>query len=115
MGWVLQKHITQYSEEYSETVETLLKNTYVDDVRFVSHDKEQLSKFKMEASRILQDRGFNLHKWHRNVSEAESKAAKASEPSQEDAITYVKTTVDAKSREKKCLGFLGIKILMNSP
>ena len=104
LGAVLQKHIMQYGEKYPETVETLLKNTYVDDVQFVSQDKGELSKFKKEASQILQDGGFTLHKWHSNIPEVDVQASEASETSQEDAVTYAKTTVGAQSNETKILG-----------
>ena len=104
LGAVLQKHIMQYGEKYPETVETLLKNTYVDDVQFVSQDKGKLSKFKKEASQILQDGGFTLHKWHSNIPEVDVQASEASKTSQEDAVTYAKTTVGAQSNETKILG-----------
>ena len=74
----------------------------MDDVQFVSEDKE-LSEFKMEASQILQDGGFTLHKWHSNVPEIDGQTPGASKPSQEDAVTYAKTTVDGQSRETKIL------------
>ena len=48
LGATLQKHISQYAERYPDTVEELLKSTYVDDVQSGGDDEEQFLKFKRE-------------------------------------------------------------------
>ncbi|XP_048576166.1 uncharacterized protein LOC125557540 [Nematostella vectensis] len=71
LGATLQKHVASYSDKYPETVHQLLTNTYVDDVQTGGDDPEQLLRFKQEASEIMESGGFQLHKWHSNVLEAE--------------------------------------------
>ena len=57
----------------------------------------------IEASQILEEGGFTLHKWHSNVPEAETQTSEASEPLQEDTVTCAKTKVGAKLSETKIL------------
>ena len=55
----LQKHIKGYDKEFKATVQALLEDTYVDDIQG-GGDVE-------EASNIMSEGGFALHKWHSNV------------------------------------------------
>ena len=71
LGATLNKHISQYKEEFPGTVETLLRNTYVDDMQYGGNSNEELFKFNREAAHILQEAGFSLHKWHSNNKEVE--------------------------------------------
>jgi len=96
LGVTLEKHLIQYRETFPETVKALLKNTYVDDMQFGGYKREDLLKFKVEATQILQDGGFELHKWHSNVPEAEAPIPEASVSKEEDATTYAKTAVGTK-------------------
>lgn len=100
----LKKHISQYREDFPETVETLLRNTYVDDAQGGGRSKEDLVKFKQEATHILQEAGFSLHKWHSNIAEVEYDDPNASTPAQEDTTTYAKEEMGTKSSETKILG-----------
>ena len=50
LGATLEKHISQYRDEYPETVESLTRNTYVDDVQFDGGCEEDLLRFKKEAT-----------------------------------------------------------------
>eukprot|EP00795_Rhopilema_esculentum_P008342 gene8342-14309_t len=106
LGATLENHLSQYTKRFPETVEALLKNTYVDDVQFGSHKEEDLLKFKAEATQILQEGGFDLHKWHSNVPEAEvpTPEKNVSTSVEEDSTTYAKTEVGTKSCETKILG-----------
>ena len=67
LGATLQKHISQYAERYPDTVEELLKSTYVDDVQSGGDDEEQLLKFKRKSTEIMEKGEFQLLKWHSNV------------------------------------------------
>ena len=58
------KHIGQYKEKYPNTVNELLQNTSVDDVQSGGDGKEELLKFKKEATQIMNEGGFQLHKWN---------------------------------------------------
>ena len=59
---------------YPETVNALLINTYVDDIQTGGNDPEHLFRFKREATEIMEEGGFRLHKWHSNVPEVEESA-----------------------------------------
>ena len=106
----LQKHIGQYAEQNPETVADLLKNTYVDDIQSGGDDIEKLSKFKAEATEIMKEGGFRLHKWHCNMPKIEE-----SEDSMRDGLTakesstYAKLTVGTLPHETKILGTLWSK------
>ena len=63
LGATLQKHVSQYADKYPSTADELLKNTYVDDVQSGGDCVEELISFKKEATRIMEERGFHLHKW----------------------------------------------------
>ena len=104
LGATLEKHLSQYRETFPETVKALLNNTYVDDVQFGGHKREDLLNFKAEATQILQEGGFELHKWHSNVPEAEVPIPEVSMSEEEDTTTYAKTAIGTKSCETKILG-----------
>ena len=104
LGATLNKHISQYKDEFPSTVETLLRNTYVDDVQCGGHSKEELLRFKQEATHILQDAGFSLHKWHSNIKEVEAQGSEESLLLHEDTTTYAKEEMGTKSDETKILG-----------
>ena len=55
--------MSQYADKYPSTADELLKNTYVDDVQSGGDCVEELISFKKEATRIMEERGFHLHKW----------------------------------------------------
>ena len=71
LGATLEKHISSYSEKYPETVKVLRQDTYVDDIQFVGDSAEELFNFKVEASQIMEEGKFTLHKWHSNVKQLE--------------------------------------------
>ena len=104
LGATLEKHLSQYRETFPETAKALLKNTYVDDMQFGGYKWEDLLKFKVEATQILQEGGFELHKWHSNIPEAEAPIPDASVSKEEDATTYAKTALGTKLCETKILG-----------
>jgi len=54
-------------EELGETVKVLEEYTYVDNLMKTGHDVESLQKFKEEATEILGDAKFPVHKWESNV------------------------------------------------
>ncbi|XP_078361896.1 uncharacterized protein LOC144646227 [Oculina patagonica] len=103
LGATLEKHISQYEEKYPETVNELLLNTYVDDVQSGGDGKEELLKFKEEATEIMGEGGFQLHKWHSNIPGIEKLSNNELEPPQVDS-TYAKETVGTQPHESKILG-----------
>ena len=102
LGATLEKHIGQYEEKYPNTVNELLQNTYVDDVQSGGDGKEELLKFKEEATQIMNEGGFQLHKWHSNIPEIEKLSTSEVEEPQENS-TYAKLTVGTQPHESKIL------------
>ena len=103
LGATLEKHIGQYEEKYPNTVNELLQNTYVDDVQSGGDGKEELLKFKEEATQIMNEGGFQLHKWHGNIPGIEKLSTSEVEEPQENS-TYAKLTVGTQPHESKILG-----------
>ena len=105
-GSTLQKHISQYSDKYPDTVEELLTNTYVNDVQSGGEDEDKLMKFKTEVTEIMKEGGFQLHKWHNNapgIEELDTDTNLNSNHSDESS-TYAKQAVGTKPNETKILG-----------
>ena len=68
----LQHRYDCQPEELGETVKVLKENTYVDNLMKTGHNVETLEKFKEEATQILGDARFPVHKWESNVIPLES-------------------------------------------
>ena len=45
-------------------MQSLLEDTYVDDIQGGGDTEEDAVRFKREATKILSEGGFTLHKWH---------------------------------------------------
>ena len=72
LGATLQKHVSQYKDSHPETAKALLQDTYVDDIQYGGESVEELHKFKREATEIMMEGGFLLHKWHSDIPLFES-------------------------------------------
>ena len=72
LGATLQKHVSQYKDTHPETAMALLQDTYVDDIQYGGDSEEDLRKFKKEATHIMEEGGFLLHKWHSDIPLLES-------------------------------------------
>ena len=68
---VIERHLGQYKEKYTDTINTLKKDSYVDDIQGGGDLIESLRRFKVEATQIMAEAGFALHKWHSNVGALE--------------------------------------------
>ena len=66
----------------------------MDDVQSGGDGKEELLKFKEEATQIMNEGGFQLHKWHGNIPGIEKPSTSEVEEPQENS-TYAKLTVGA--------------------
>eukprot|EP00794_Sanderia_malayensis_P020997 gene20997-23049_t len=64
LGATLQKHVSDYLTKYPETAKALLLDTYVDDIQYGTDSLQELEKFKVESTEIMNKGGFTLHKWH---------------------------------------------------
>ena len=69
LGATLQHHLSKQPEKYKNTVESLKENTYVDNLMKTGSDIIELEEFKREATEILEDAKFPVHKWESNVKE----------------------------------------------
>ena len=102
LGATLQKHISDYEEEFTATSQSLLQDTYVDDIQGGGDAEEDAGTFKEESTKILSEGGFSLHKWHSNVKPLDS-----SEQVHEGEETYAKSLVgNRQSSKTKILGTL---------
>ena len=71
LGATLRYHIDQQPEDFAETVEELRTSTNVDSLMETEGQIEEMRKFKEEATYILEDAKFKVHKWESNIKELE--------------------------------------------
>ncbi|XP_068742455.1 uncharacterized protein [Montipora capricornis] len=62
LGATLQYHFNKQPPELQDTVQALKENTYVDNLMKTGNGVEELKKFKEEATEILEDGRFPVHK-----------------------------------------------------
>ena len=74
LGATLQHHFNLQPEEYENTVESLIENTYVDNLMKTGSDITELEDFKREATTILEDAKFPVHKWESNIEELDNES-----------------------------------------
>ena len=67
LGATLQYHFDQQPAKFDDTVQALRENTYVDNLMKTASHVEEMETFKGEATEILEDAKFTLHKWESNV------------------------------------------------
>eukprot|EP00795_Rhopilema_esculentum_P008405 gene8405-biopygen9466 len=73
LGGTLQHHYEEFTNtELASTLEMLRENTYVDNLMCTGMSIEELQRFKGEASEILEDAKFQIHKWESNIESLES-------------------------------------------
>ena len=56
-----QKYVEPFKEEFSETTEALLEDTYVDSIKPSGDCSNELVKFKKKSTKIMGTGGFELH------------------------------------------------------
>ena len=66
LGATLQHHYDQQPEEVGETVQTFRDNTYVDNKMKTGQGLGEMERFKSEATQILEQTRFPVHKWESN-------------------------------------------------
>ena len=69
LGATLEKHLETYRHTMDATVQMLKEDTYVDDIQGGGDLEEDVVRFKTEATTIMGEAGFELHKWHSNAPE----------------------------------------------
>ena len=105
LGATLQKHVSQYRFDYPETSKALMQDTYVDDIQSGGDSAEALQKFK-EATAIMEEGGFKLHKWHSNIQLLESEPDQEEASSQDQDNLRVVLKDSASASTSKILGVL---------
>ena len=63
LGVTLNYHYDQQGEEFQETIQALKENTYLDKLMKTGEEEQELKKFKIEATSILESARFPVHKW----------------------------------------------------
>ena len=90
----------QCQAKCTSTVKSLCDDTYVDDIQGGGDSEEDVIKFKNEATEIMSEAGFELHKWHSNCPSVESTTHQ-----NDSETTYAKTVVgNPSTSETKVLG-----------
>ena len=72
LGATLLYHYDQEPNRYEDTLESLKKNTYVDNLMKPGGNIQELNQFKIEATEILELGKFPVHKWESNINVLES-------------------------------------------
>ena len=112
LGATLQKHFSKFEHEYPESVQSLLQNTYVDDILAGSDSVEKLKEFKDNAIHIMGKAQMKLHKWKSN-SRALEKAELREDHSIEEYPTFADITNNTGDHETKILGITWDKVKDN--
>ena len=68
----LNYHYDQQGKDFQETVQALKENTHVDNVMKTGQEEQELKKFKIEATSILESARFPVLKWESDVETLES-------------------------------------------
>ena len=74
LGETLQHHYETFiGLEFASIIELLRNNTYVHNFMYTGNSIEERIKLKREASELLDNGQFEIHKWESNVAWLESK------------------------------------------
>ena len=67
----IQKHLEKFQNnpKYTNTLEALQKDTYIDDIQGGGDNPQAVRVFKKQAEEVLKKGGFQLYKWNSNVNE----------------------------------------------
>ena len=98
LGGTLKVHLQKFAKKYPDCVKELQDGTYVDDLNLGGNTHKEVNVLKKTAIHVMNEGGFQLHKWHSNVEELES------DQSEDRENTYAKSSLGTKSSECKLLG-----------
>ena len=74
LGGVLEAHLDHWKSKAPEAVDALKKSLYVDDIISGGNTVHEAKQRKSEATDILGDATFSLHKWASNVDELDGES-----------------------------------------
>ena len=83
----IRKQVGKFSSKYPETTRSLLTDTYVDDIQGGGKKPTDPETFKTEATTIMYQVVFELHKWHSNIEALESNNKKTEDASTQESRT----------------------------
>ncbi len=66
------RDVSDYQMLYTNTLVALKENTYVDNLMKTGDSVEELDEFKYEATTIMEEGKFLVHKWESNIQSLES-------------------------------------------
>ena len=96
--------MSQYTKKFPDTADKLLNNTYMDDVQSGGDHSDQWIKFKEEVTKIMEEGGFHLHKWHGKLPKLEEcQRTEDNAVSSQASTTYAKLEVVTSPKETKIL------------
>ena len=72
LGATLLYHYNQQPNSYEDSLESLKKNTYVDNLMKPGGNIQKHNQVKIEATEILEPGKFPVHKWESNINVLES-------------------------------------------
>jgi hypothetical protein len=103
LAGVLNHHLDQWKENYSEVVKEIDDNLYVDDLMMGGATVPETKEKKTIATEVFEDAAFTTHKWHSNESELEGDEAATRDENCEG--TYAKQQLGGtENHEGKLLG-----------
>ena len=102
LNGTIREHLQTCKELYpdlAEVIEEIKESLYVDDIVTGGTTADQVITIKNTAKKIFKEAGFELHKWHSNVKEAEDQLEQ-----NQTETTYAKQTLGTTPSESKILG-----------
>ena len=101
LGGVLEAHLDHWKSKAPEAVDALKKSLYVDDIISGGNTVQEAKQRKSEATDILGDATFSLHKWGSNVDELDGESEGKDDGEEQ---TAAKQQLGVKQTESKILG-----------
>ena len=101
LGGVLEAHLDHWTNKAPAAVDALKRSLYVDDIISGGNTVEEARQRKSEATDILGDATFSLHKWASNVNELDGDGDQKGDRGEQ---TAAKQELGVKPTETKILG-----------
>ena len=98
---MLEAHLDHWKSKAPEAVDALKKSLYVDDIISGGNTVHEAKQRKSEATGILGDATFSLHKWGSNVGELDGESEGKDDGEEQ---TAAKQQLGVKQTESKILG-----------
>ncbi len=101
LGGVLEAHLDHWTNKAPAAVDALKRSLYVDDIISGGNTVEEARQRRSEATDILGDATFSLHKWASNVNELDGDGDQKGDRGEQ---TAAKQELGVKPTETKILG-----------